>query len=296
MKSNDNTEKHLQPWIEAVQAQQPTTQQSDNMQMRLMASIHRESADQQGEASNTNHPDNEPGFSLWLWIQNLSTGPKLGFAASVALACVLAISVVMSTSVVSPAFAAVKERLAQVTSMYYKGEMRSNEQATMQIEVYYQAPSKLRISTKPILEGRLPMEVINIFDIEKGQGLTLMPHASVAMPVAFAPGDDVSNLEQDPLSWVNKVLDQQGKVTELPAKWIDQIFANGYKVRQQGMTITLWVDGATELPVSIKVESQKVDGIQSFIFEANMKFNDLLDPALFDLTPSSEYRMLTEDE
>jgi outer membrane lipoprotein-sorting protein len=291
MKANDNTNKHLQAWIEAVQDQEPTKQQSDYMHARLMVSI-----SQQPEAGDTHQVEKIPTTSLWIWIKNLSTGPKLGFAASIALVCVLSISVVMSTSVVAPAFAAVKKGLAQVTSMYYKGEMLSNGKATMQIEVYHQSPSKLRIVTKPMLDGRAQIEVVNIFDISKGQGMTLMPHANIAFPIRFTPNVDVSNLEQDPRSWINKVLEHEGKVTKLQTTQINGIPATGYLVKEAGMTITLWINGATKLPVRITVESPKVGGVRTFVFEANMKFNLALDAALFDLTPSSEYRIMNGDE
>lgn len=291
MKSNHNTQSHLQPWIDAVQAQEPTEQQSEDMHARLMAMI-----SQHRETDGTHKVEKSSTNSFWLWIKNLSTGPKLGFAASLALICVLIISVVMSTSVVSPAFAAVKKSLAQVTSMYYKGEMLSNEKVTMQIEVYHQSPSKVRIVTKPITEGRSQMEVINIFDISKGQGITLMPHANIAMPISFTPNVNMPNLEQDPLSWVNKVLEHKGKIINLQAKRINEIPATGYKIQEAGMTVSLWINSATQLPIRITVESAKLDGVRAFVFEANMEFNQVLDAALFDLTPSSEYRIMSGDE
>ncbi len=291
MKSNHNTQSHLQPWIDAVQAQEPTEQQSEDMHARLMAMI-----SQHRETDGTHKVEKSSTNSFWLWIKNLSTGPKLGFAASLALICVLIISVVMSTSVVSPAFAAVKKSLAQVTSMYYKGEMLSNEKVTMQIEVYHQSPAKLRIVTKPITEGRSQMEVINIFDISKGQGITLMPHANIAMPISFTPNVNMPNLEQDPLSWVNKVLEHKGKIINLQAKRINEIPATGYKIQEAGMTVSLWINSATQLPIRITVESAKLDGVRAFVFEANMEFNQVLDAALFDLTPSSEYRIMSGDE
>lgn len=293
MKSNEKPDQNLQVWLDTVKVQEPTAQQSNDMQARLMDSIN-----QYSEATNANSEEKkEPSklSAMWRWIKDFSTLPKLGFAASLTFVCVLTISIVMSTSVVSPAFAVVKETLAKVSSMYYQGKMFSNEQLTMQIDVYHQAPSKVRVLTQSMMNEQLQMEVISILDTSLGQGLTLMPHAKVAIPMSFAPGENVSDADQNPLLWVNKVLDYEGEVIQLPASWIDGVFANAYQIEAEGMKVTLWINGETQLPVSLIVESPYVDGKRNFVLEATLAFNQVLDPTLFDLHPSDEYKLVNGD-
>ena len=293
MKSNEKPDQNIQAWLDTVKVQAPTVQQSNDMQARLMESINQYNEDTHASISEEHEPLKLG--AMWIWIKELSTLPKLGFAASLTFACVLTISIVMSSSVVSPAFAVVKETLAKVSSMYYQGKMFSNERLTMQIEVYHQAPSKVRVLTQPIMNEQVQMEVISILDTSLGKGVTLMPHAKVAIPMSFTPGENVSDPDQDPLLWVNKVLDYEGEVIQLPASWINGVFANAYQIEAEGMKVTVWINGETQLPVSLTVESPYVDGKRTFVLEAKLEFNQLLDPALFDLNPSDEYKLVNGD-
>ena len=122
-----------------------------------------------------------------------------------------------------------------------------------------------------------------------------------AMPLGDSqPGDQkfevgffLNGLEKMTKSYF--VLDYEGEVIQLPASWINGVFANAYQIEAEGMKVTVWINGETQLPVSLTVESPYVDGKRTFVLEAKLEFNQLLDPALFDLNPSDEYKLVNGD-
>lgn len=293
MKSNNPSEDILNKWVDLVKKEKVSEELEIDVQSRLMTRIVLEETKHRNET----HDQAIKHWPFFNWLKNLTTGPQLGFAASFVLACVLIISLAVSTSMTSPVFASVKATLAKVSSMHYEGVMKSYGVVTMQLEIFHKVPNNLRIITRPISNAQQPaLEVINIFNVAKGQGLTLMPHAKVAMPVTFEPGSEVTNTKEDPLAFVHKVLNYQGNVKELPAKWTNESFANGYQITDENMLVTLWIDSKTQLPVQVVVKMEALDGSVPFEFAADFKFNTYLENALFDLTPPTDYRIGGADE
>jgi outer membrane lipoprotein-sorting protein len=200
----------------------------------------------------------------------------------------------------SPAFASVIANLNSITSMVYKGKMLSNGSTVMKLDVFYQAPGLLRIETRPSANGPNTTNdvapVINILDTTLGKGVSLITQGKMAMPFEFAPDQSASSPEEDPLYWLEAVKQHQGEVVVLDPQEINGVMTTGYQITDLQMTITLWVDAVSELPVRIHIVMDKVNNQIPFEFVADVTFNTKLKSDLFDLQPSAEYRMMEGED
>jgi outer membrane lipoprotein-sorting protein len=295
MSSKSENEQQTPTWLETVKQQHPTQQQEQDMQARLMQTIAEQEVLHSHKA--TTH-DSESKTGIFAWLSSISFSPKakMSLGASFAFAFVFAIGLITTGGVVSPAFASVQEKLAQISTMYYTGKMSSEGQTIMQMEVHYQAPNLVRIVTSPVVNGQTQSEVINILDTQAGKGMTLMPMANMAMPMNFPANQTGNNVEDDPLSWLNKIMAYQGEVIELPPQYVNGIYAYGYQIEDNLMQITLWVDSETTLPVNIQTVIYNQEGASSFVFDADVEFNQTLDNGLFDMVPPKSYQIMGSED
>jgi outer membrane lipoprotein-sorting protein len=215
---------------------------------------------------------------------------------SVAIAAVLAIGFTISSSVISPAFAQIQQTIKQASSMHYSGVMLSNGEPNMEIQVYYQQPNKVRIETSPMHSGEAQGTVTTILDTQVGKGLTLISQAKMAMPFEFAASAEGGLPEEDFLSWMDTILEHDGEVIVLASKNINDAFATGYEIYESGMTITLWVENASQLPINLRVQSDVLNGQAAFEFNADLRFNDMLDDALFDINAQEGYQLMSAEQ
>ncbi|GAC28116.1 LolA family protein [Brumicola pallidula] len=285
----DNVNEQVLPkWLDSIKQNNATIEQEEDAQMRLLQTIEQFKMD---EVTESKKP-----VGLRAWLKSMSLGKQVSMACSVAIAAVLTIGFTMSTSVIAPAFAQVQQTIMQATSMHYSGTMLSNGEPTMEIEVYYQQPNKVRIETSPILAGNAQGSITTILDTQAGKGLTLISQAKMAMPFDFAASEDGGLPQEDFLSWVDTITHYEGEVTLLSSKNIDDVFASGYEITESGMTITLWVNSANLLPISLHVQSDAVNGLTAFEFNADLRFNDTLNTALFDLNAQQGYRLMSPEQ
>jgi outer membrane lipoprotein-sorting protein len=285
----DNVNEQVLPkWLDSIKQNNATIDQEEDAQMRLLQTIEQFEMDEVTRSKKS--------VGLRAWLKSMSLRKQVSMACSVATAAVLTIGFTISTSVIAPAFAQVQQTIMQATSMHYSGTMLSNGDPTMEIEVYYQQPNKVRIETSPILVGNAQGSITTILDTQAGKGLTLISQAKMAMPFDFAAREDGGLPQENFLSWVDTITHYEGEVTLLSSKNIDDVFANGYEITESGMTITLWVNSANQLPISLHVQSDAADGQTAFEFHANLRFNDSLDTALFDLSAQQGYRLMSPEQ
>jgi outer membrane lipoprotein-sorting protein len=294
MQSQTELSPKLQSVLDTSKAQTTTQQQDEQMQQRLLARI---AAYEQGS---TQQDELTAGFVKRLkdQLNYVWQGLNLRWIGSAAFACMLAISLFVVTSTSTPAFAAVVKKLSQITSMYYSGTMTTQGQALMQLDVYYRAPNLVRIENLSLAGDQEREPIINIMDVQQGKGLILMPQTNMAMPFDFSPnkGGENSLSPDDPLSWFNAILHYQGAVKHLAAQTINGVSAVGYEIYVSDMSIVLWVDVKTNLPIKLKVEKDVENGQSAFIFEADLQFNQQLDDKLFSLLPDPSYTIGQGDE
>ena len=230
------------------------------------------------------------------WLKNLSPTRQVSMAFSLAMAAVLTIGLTVSTSFVTPAFAQIQQTIMQASSMHYRGTMLNNGEASMEIVVYFQQPNKVRIETSPILAGSRQEAITTILDTQAGKGLTLISQAKIAMPLEFAANEKSGLPQEKFLNWVDTIINYEGDVTTLSAKNINDVFANGYEIYENGMTITLWVDSISQLPISLRVVSDSKNKQSSFEFYADLRFNDELNEDLFDLNAQEGYQLMLPEQ
>jgi outer membrane lipoprotein-sorting protein len=278
----------LTKWLDSVKQNNASVEQEEIAQLRLMLAIEQFEVN---EAKDENH-----AVRLFAWLKNISRGGQVSMAFSVAMAAVLTIGFSLSSSVISPAFAQIQQTLKQASSMQYSGVMLSNGEPTMEMKVYYQQPNKVRIETSPLLSGKAQGTVTTILDTQAGKGLTLISQAKMAMPFEFATSEEGGLPEEEFLSWMDTILEYDGEVILLASKNINDVFATGYEIYESGMTITLWVESASQLPISLRVQSDVVNGQTAFEFNADLRFNGILDETLFDINAQEGYQLVSGEQ
>lgn len=288
MSNQDNVnEQALPKWLDSVKHNNASIEQEEDAQMRLMKAIEQFEMDEAGDTTKK--------VGLLAWLKNMSLGGQVSMACSVAMAAVLTIGFTMSSSVITPAFAQIQQTIMQATSMHYSGTMLTNGEPSMEIEVYYQQPNKVRIETSPIFSGNAQGSITTILDTTAGKGLTLMSEAKIALPLEFPASEEGGLPQEDFLSWVDTIVNYEGEVRVLTSKNINDVFASGYEIYESGMTITLWVNNASQLPISLRVLSDTVNGETPFEFNADLRFNDTLNEALFNLHVQEGYQLMSAD-
>ncbi|ALS98894.1 hypothetical protein [Lacimicrobium alkaliphilum] len=283
-----DTSQELEKYLQQIKAQTPDKDQTDQAQQRLQQAI-------------AGYQEIPLKSESWLnrLKQRLGTvlpARYLAWTGSAAI-CTLVFGLMFSTAQ-TPAFAAVVEKLQQISSMSYSGVMSSNGLQIMDLQVYYQAPDKVRIENTPLAGQQQAAPVINILDVSLGKGLILMPGPKMATPFSFTPNQQsMQSVEDDPLYWFEAIKNHQGEVTRLSAQMVNDTEAVGYQIIEQNILITLWASVKTSLPVKVEVSMPGTGENQGvFHLEADLEFNRQLDPQLFSLTPDSSYRMGRDQE
>lgn len=278
MSTNTKHDQTVLNILNEIKSQKPTAKEDDAMQSRLAVLIEQ----YDGPVAEEEHINTKNG-GFWPTIKRLFNPLQLGMVGT-ATAFVLTLSFVLTSTVATPVYANVINNLNVITSMIYSGKMESNGEGIMNIDVFYQAPSKIRVVSQPLPSVHNTPSVINVMDTELGKGLIIFPARQVAMPLDFPPGKNAKDaLENKLFDWHTHILNYEGEVITEPGGMINSIETTAFIIKPEQMTITLWVDPKTELPVRIRVESATQ---ANFIFEADVSFNQQLDPSLFDLNPS----------
>lgn len=286
MSTNHESDQAVVYMLNKVKAQQPSEQDDNTMQLRLVAAI------EQYEGSVCEKPE-QSKTRWWANLQQLWHPKQLTFVGTAAV-LMLTTALFFTSSVSTPAFAAIVKKLNDIKSMVYSGQMYSEGQPLMNIKVFYQAPSKIRVETQPLPGARGAPAVINVMDTELGKGLIIFPQRQAAMPLDFASGKNAKDaLENKLFDWHTQILNYKGEVTVEAGENINGINTIMFIICEENVEITLWVDPQTELPVRIRVQMLQQAG---FVFEANVTFNEMIDPSLFDLAGDAYHMMGSDDE
>ena len=285
MSTEHDSNMTIQNILNTVQKQRPSGQDDSAMQSRLLAAIDTYDGPVGEDTSGKSE------FSFRTWLKTVVQPWQLGIAGTTA-ALVLAVALIVSTSVSTPAFASVVEKLSNIKSMVYAGQMQSNGMNIMELAIYYQSPSKIRVVNTPTPGQVNSPTVVNVMDTELGKGLILFPDRNVAMPVDFTPGMNAkAALENELLDWHSKILSYQGEVEVKANTLVNGVDTTAFIIEPDNMRVTLWVDPATQYPIRIKVETMAAE---RFVFEADVVFNTVIDPAMFDLSPAG-YQIMGAD-
>lgn len=303
MPSNTELDEKLTPFVETLKKRESVPEHEHIAQTNLLFSINSYVEPQVNASTSTEKKSwlNKMHATFSQLIRSFKrTQLAVGAFASIAVASAVSVSLYLGSSAQSPAFASVVANLRQIDSMNYQAKMFSNGLPIMRLDIYYQAPNKLRVENTP-LAGQAGDEdaqalVVNILDTNKGQGVILMPMSKKAMPFSFSVDKLNDKPAENPLLWLDAVKSYKGDVRILEPTEVNGTAAIGYQFTEAGITVTMWVDELSEMPVSIKVRSEEVNGQSAFELDGQVFFNEPIDDSLFDLQIGSEYKAVSKDE
>jgi outer membrane lipoprotein-sorting protein len=158
----------------------------------------------------------------------------------------------------------------------------------MKGRVLYKVPGLVR------MEHELAEAGVSVMDLIHGKGLVLLPTTKSAMLLEEPPGQKVDPARpRDPAAAMIEDMRRLAQKDNEPVgeKLVGDVRARGFRVKEQGQDMTVWVDPQKKLPVLIefKGRSGNVDFSGSF---ADIQLDPPLDDALFRLEPPAGYSLL----
>jgi outer membrane lipoprotein-sorting protein len=207
-------------------------------------------------------------------VRKFATAAVILIAATITL-YILAGPFGATTSV----YAEVAEQLHKAMTMTYKITTTTPVEwmAEVEMECAFKEPGLLRVTAA----GRY----VWVRDAAKGKGLTIIPKTKqfVEIDLSNSPGE-----QQDPLNTVERLRSLPDRADEeLGIREIDGRAAQGFRVTEEGMTYTVWIDPKTRELVEIEMRFDNAPGVSGTA--TDFRFDVELDDSLFSLTPPDGY-------
>ena len=192
-------------------------------------------------------------------------------------------------------FASVINQMQLASSMFYSSRIESGGQHLMDVKIFHRSSGQLRVETLPLGDAG-ERAVINVMNLVDGNGVIFFPGAMSATPFKFDVNNNLSSPDKDPLYWYEQLKNHQGEPSEiLDAKEVGGVIADGFIIRKNGASITVWAGVDNHLPLKLIVTLDKVDGQIPFKMEADLQYNLAFDDALFSLEIGDGYEVSAED-
>jgi outer membrane lipoprotein-sorting protein len=198
---------------------------------------------------------------------------KIAAAAVIIIAVLIGIHYfgvsIPSTSVV---FADVVERLHNARTMTYTAN------ATTEIEIAFKKPGYMRTT--------MPGGFVTVIDWTQGKGLSTLPTRNQFIEM------EMSNLPHDPAQQQFNVIEKLRTLPdradeELGTKEIDGRVLQGFRVTEEDVINTVWIDLQTRELVIVETEFINAPGMN--VVMTDFQFDVELDDSLFSLTPPDGY-------
>jgi outer membrane lipoprotein-sorting protein len=174
-----------------------------------------------------------------------------------------------STSVV---FADVVERLHNARTMTYTAN------ATTEIEIAFKKPGYMRTT--------MPGGLVTVIDWAQGKGISILPSRKQFIEM------EMSNLPHDPAQQQFNVIEKLRTLPdradeELGTSEIDGRVLQGFRVTEEDVINTVWIDPKTRDLVRVETEFINAPGMN--VVMTDFQFDVELDDSLFSLTPPAGY-------
>jgi len=228
-------------------------------------------------------------------VDNAKTIPfsrkkPLRYAWKVAVAGLLAASLLVYFSGLLPprpplAFADIAAKLHEARTITYEVTYTSPEQ---------KEPEKVKISYKE--PGWLRTEgagLINISDLRQSKALILDSSAKTAMLIDYKKMGEAKKDAQANASLIaelRRLSDKKGE--SVGKKRIGEIDTDGFRVEDEGFTLTLWANPKTKMPVLIEVPL-RVGEHDSLVTMSDFQLDPDLDDSLFRMELPEGYKLRT---
>ena len=218
---------------------------------------------------------------IWRTIMK-STITKLA-AAAVIIVAVFAGIHQFGGDGASVVFADIVEQLASARTMTYSVVTRTPVESmpTLRLQMAFKEPGYMRTTTA---DG-----YINVIDWNQNKGITLWPPKKEY--IEFEASNYQHDPAQDPFMVVEKLRTLPGEADEvLGEKEIDGRVLEGFRVTQDDIINTVWVDPQTAQLVRVEIEYTNAPGMNTIM--TDFQFNAELDDSLFSLVPPEGFTLL----
>ena len=214
---------------------------------------------------------------IWRTIMN-SKITKLATAAAIIVAVLVSFHYLGGSA--STVYADVVERLQKARTLLYTVTTTTPIEGMpdMEMEVAFKEPGYMRMT--------LPGGYVSVMDCMQGKALSIIPERKQFIEM------EMSNLPADAGQREFNVIERLRTLPEradeaLGDREIDGRMVQGYRVTEEGVTNTVWIDPKTRELVEVETEFDNAPGMSRTM--ANFKFDVELADSLFDLAPPDGY-------
>lgn len=219
---------------------------------------------------------------IWRTIMNTKTR-RFATAAVILIAAIISLHFIAGPfGATSTVYAEVVERLQKARTLIYTTTTAPAEGIpSMQIEIAFKEPGYMRTT----MEGGY----VTVMDWTSGKGLSIIPPRKQFIEM------DMSNLSDDP---AQRQFDAIENLRTLPdradevlgEREIDGRILQGFRVNEESLINTVWIDPETRELVIVEMEFVNAPGMSAAM--TDFKFDVELDDSLFSLIPPDGYSRL----
>jgi len=226
------------------------------------------------QASGVTKPD------LWRTTMN-SRITKLATAAAVLVAVLAGLHYLGGSS--GTVYAEVAQRLQKARTLLYTVTTSTAIEGmpAMRMEIAFKEPGYMRIT--------MPGGYVSVMDCLQGKALSIIPQRKqfIEMEISNLPGD--SGRRQ--FETIEKLRSLPERADEIVGeKQIDGRTVQGFRVAEEGMTYTVWIDPKSRELVEVEMTFDGAPQMSGTM--TDFRFDVELDDALFSLTPPEGYTRL----
>jgi len=209
---------------------------------------------------------------------------KIAAAAVIIIAMLIGLNFfVDSISITSTAYAEVVERLHNARTLTYIVETNTGIEGmpSMIMEIAFKEPGYMRMA--------MAGGYVSVVDSIQGKGITILPPRKQFIEI------EMSNLPNDPAQQNINVIERLRSLPEradeeLGTREIDGRVLQGFRITEEGLINTVWIDIQTRELVLVEMEFVNAPGMSGTM--SDFRFNVELDDSLFNLTPPDGYTRL----
>ena len=213
--------------------------------------------------------------SIWRTIMK-NPITKLAAAAMIIIAVLIGLHYFGdSVNIAGTAYAEVVERLQNALTMTYTSN------GTTEIEIAFKKPGYMRTT----MSG----DYITVIDWSRGKGLSTLPTRKQYIEM------EMSNLPNNPAKQHFNIIEKLRTLSdradeELGTSEIDGRMLQGFRVTEEDVINTVWIDPQTRDLVRVETEFINAPGMNMVM--TDFQFDVELDDSLFSLTPPEDYTRL----
>jgi len=206
---------------------------------------------------------------------------KLAAAAVIIIAVLIGLNFFSdSVSITSTAYAEIVERLHNARTLTYVVETTTSIEGmpSMRMEIAFKEPGYMRMATAG--------GFVSVVDSVQGKGITILPPRKQFIEI------EISNLQKDPAQQNIDLIERLRSLPEradeeLGTTEMDGRVVQGYRITEEGLINTIWIDIQTRNLVLVEMEFLNAPGMSGTM--SDFQFDVELDDSLFNLTPPEGY-------